>query len=75
VAAWGWWNESNHGVNASTINPAGNARALVNTTSYPSDLSLGSTWNPDLVYRETRQIGAEAREVSPGNTENLDFAD
>lgn len=73
VAAWGWWNESNHGVNASTLTPTGNATTLINTTSYPSDLSMGSTWNPDLVYREARQIGAEAREVSPGNTENLDF--
>jgi beta-glucosidase len=73
VAEWGWWNESNHGVNALTINPTGNATTLTNTTSYPSDLSMGSTWNPDLVYREARQIGAEAREVVPGNTENLDF--
>ena len=73
VAAWGWWNEANHGVNASTITPAGNATTLTNTTSYPSDLAMGSTWNPDLVYQEARQIGAEAREVSPGNTENLDF--
>ena len=73
VAAWGWWNESNHGVNASTLTPSGNATILTNTTSYPSDLSMGSTWNPGLVYREARQIGAEAREVSPGNTENLDF--
>jgi beta-glucosidase len=73
VAAWGWWNESNHGVNASTLTPSGNATTLTNTTSYPSDLSMGSTWNPDLVYDEARQIGAEAREVSPGNTENLDF--
>lgn len=73
VAAWGWWNESNHGVNASTLTPSGNATNLTNTTSYPSDLSLGSTWNPDLVYAEAQQIGAEAREVSPGNTENLDF--
>lgn len=73
VAEWGWWNESNHGVNALTINPTGNATTLINTTSCPSDLSMGSTWNPDLVYREARQIGAEAREVVPGNTENLDF--
>ncbi|HET6504541.1 MAG TPA: glycoside hydrolase family 3 N-terminal domain-containing protein, partial [Amycolatopsis sp.] len=73
VAAWGWWNESNHGVNASTLTPTGNATTLTNTTSYPSDLSMGSTWNPGLIYQEARQIGAEAREVSPGNTENLDF--
>ena len=50
VAAWGWWNEANHGVNASTLTPTGNATNLINTTSYPSDLSMGSTWNPDLVY-------------------------
>jgi beta-glucosidase len=73
VAAWGWWNESNHGVNASTLTPTGNATTLINTTSYPTDLSMGSTWNPALVYAEARQIGAEAREVQPNNTENLDF--
>jgi beta-glucosidase len=73
VAAWGWWNESNHGVNALTTTPSGNATTLTNTTSYPSDLSLGSTWNPDLVYQEAGMIGDEAREVAPNNTENLDF--
>lgn len=73
VAAWGWWNESNHGVNALTLTPSGNATTITNTTSYPSDLSLGSTWNPGLVYREAGMIGDEAREVVPNNTENLDF--
>jgi beta-glucosidase len=73
VAAWGWWNESNHGVSFLTTTPTGNATQLVNTTTYPTDLALGSTWNPSLVYAEARQIGAEAREVAPGNTENLDF--
>jgi beta-glucosidase len=73
VAAWGWWNESNHGVNASTITPTGNATTLTNTTSYPSDLSMGSTWDRDLVYREASLIGDEARDTAPGNTENLDF--
>ncbi len=73
VAAWGWWNESNHGVNALTLTPSGNATTVTNTTSYPSDLSLGSTWNHNLVYQEAEMIGAEAREVVPNNTENLDF--
>jgi beta-glucosidase len=73
VAAWGWWNESNHGVNASTITPTGNATTLTNTTSYPSDLSMGSTWNPALVYKEAGLIGDEARDTAPNNTENLDF--
>jgi len=73
VAAWGWWNESNHGVSFLTLKPAGNASILFNTTVYPTDLAMGSTWNPNLVYTEAQQIGAEAREVVPGNTENLDF--
>jgi beta-glucosidase len=73
VAAWGWWNESNHGVSFLSTKPTGNASILFNTTVYPTDLAMGSTWNPQLVYQEARQIGAEAREVAPGNTENLDF--
>ncbi len=73
VAAWGWWNESNHGVNALTLTPSGNATTLTNTTSYPSDLSMGSTWNKDLVYAEAGLIGDEARDVAPNNMENLDF--
>ncbi|MDH2414405.1 glycoside hydrolase family 3 C-terminal domain-containing protein [Nocardioides sp. CER19] len=73
IAAWGWWNESNHGVNASTITPTGNATTLTNTTSYPSDLSMGSTWDPKLVYREASLIGDEARDTAPDNRLNLDF--
>jgi beta-glucosidase len=73
VAAWGWWNEANHGVSYLTLTPAGNAKQLYNTTTYPTDLALGSTWNPSLVHSEALQIGAEAREVAPDNTENLDF--
>jgi beta-glucosidase len=73
VAAWGWWNEANHGVSFLTTTPTGNATQLYNTTTYPTDLALGSTWNPNLVYKEAQQIGAEAREVAPDNTENLDF--
>ncbi|MCA1982210.1 glycoside hydrolase family 3 C-terminal domain-containing protein [Nocardioides nematodiphilus] len=73
IAAWGWWNESNHGVNASTITPTGNATTLTNTTSYPSDLSMGSTWDPKLVYREASLIGDEARDTAPQNRFNLDF--
>ena len=46
---------------------------LTNTTSYPIDQSLGSSWDPDLVYRVASQIGDEAREVSPDNRLNLDF--
>jgi beta-glucosidase len=73
VAAYGWWNEANHGINASTTVNNQNAVTLTNTTSYPTDLALGSSWNPDLVYQESQQIGAEARATAPNNAQNLDF--
>ena len=73
IAAWGWWNEANHGVNAMTTKPSGNATNLVNTTSYPSDLSMGSTWNPGLTYAVASKIGDEARDITPENRLNLDF--
>ena len=50
-----------------------NATTLINTTSYPDDQSLGSTWNPSLIYKVATQISDEAREVRDNNTENLDF--
>ena len=73
VAAWGWWNESNHGVNELTLTPSGNATPL----GQHHVLSVGSvTWQhlePDLVYQEAGMISDEAREVAPNNRENLDF--
>ncbi|MEV5706523.1 glycoside hydrolase family 3 C-terminal domain-containing protein [Actinoallomurus sp. NPDC052274] len=72
VASWGWWNEASHGVAAIT-NSTSNPPPATNTTSYPVDLAMGSTWNPDLVHKVASAIGDEAREVMPNNTENLDF--
>ncbi len=43
VEAYGWWNEAAHGVARTQTNNGGNPPALVNTTSYPVDLALGST--------------------------------
>jgi beta-glucosidase len=73
VPAYGWWNEALHGVSRSQTATSGNATTLTNTTSYPIDQSLGSTWNPNLIFRVASQIGDEAREVTTSNTENLDF--
>ncbi|HVZ37395.1 MAG TPA: glycoside hydrolase family 3 C-terminal domain-containing protein, partial [Polyangiaceae bacterium] len=44
---------------------------LINTTSYPVSLSLGASWDPDLLYREAVQISDELREVFANNTQNL----
>jgi beta-glucosidase len=73
VAAWGWWNEAAHGVARQQTNTNANPPILTNTTSYPVDLSLGSTWNPGLVHEEAGRIGDEARDVAPNNTQDLDY--
>jgi beta-glucosidase len=73
VQAYGWWNEALHGVSRLQLNPSGNATVLDNTTSYPISLTLGSSWDPDLMYREASAISDEAREVVPNNSLDLDF--
>jgi beta-glucosidase len=73
IAAYGWWNEASHGVAAEGTVDRGNPPGMVNTTSYPVDLALGSTWNPGLMYREATMISDEAREVVRGNTLDLNF--
>jgi len=73
VASYGWWNEAAHGVAREQTNDGDNPPDLTNTTSYPVSLSLGSTWNPGLVYREASLIGDEARDVVHDNKYDLDF--
>ncbi|WP_437738182.1 glycoside hydrolase family 3 C-terminal domain-containing protein [Sorangium sp. So ce1335] len=73
IPAYGWWNEAAHGVAREQVNDRGNPPNTINTTSYPVDLSLGSTWNPELMYREARMISDEAREVFSDNKLNLNF--
>src|SRR3954451_6967811 len=73
VAAYGWWNEAAHGVAREQTNDGDNPPDLANTTSYPVSLSLGSTWNPELVRREATMISDEAREVVRDNRLDLDF--
>ncbi len=73
VAAYGWWNEAAHGVAREGTLDGENPPTLTNTTSYPVSLSLGSTWNPDLMYREASLISDEAREVVRDNTLDLNF--
>ncbi|MEO3821138.1 glycoside hydrolase family 3 C-terminal domain-containing protein [Plantactinospora sp. B24E8] len=73
VEAYGWWNEAAHGVAREGTLHNANPPILTNTTSYPVNLSLGATWNPDLVYREATAISDEAREVVRDNRLDLNF--
>ncbi|MBM9506490.1 glycoside hydrolase family 3 C-terminal domain-containing protein [Actinacidiphila acididurans] len=73
IAAYGWWNEAAHGVAREQTNNGGNPPVLTDTTSYPVDLSMGSTWNPALMYKEAGMISDEAREVVRGNSLDLSF--
>jgi beta-glucosidase len=73
VPSYGWWNEALHGVaELSQVNNA-NAGFLTNTTSYPINQSLAASWDPSLEYQIASNISDEAREVMPGNSEELDF--
>ncbi len=73
VSVYGWWNEALHGVSRESTAASGNAVTLTNTTSYPIDQSLGSSWDPGLVYRVATSISDEAREVVRSNKLDLDF--
>ena len=73
VRAYGWWNEAAHGVAREQTNHGENPPDLVNTTIYPVSLSLASSWDPDLVYREATMISDEAREVVRDNSLDLTF--
>ncbi|WP_436536755.1 glycoside hydrolase family 3 C-terminal domain-containing protein [Actinoplanes sp. HUAS TT8] len=71
VAAYGWWNEAGHGVAREGTRNGGGPPTLLNTTSYPVSLSLGATWNPELVYREASMISDETREIFRQNKLDL----
>lgn len=73
IREYGWWNEAIHGVAREGRVNGQNPPELMNTTSYPVSLSLGSTWNPDLVYEVASAISDEAREVVRDNTLDLNF--
>lgn len=73
VQPYSWWNEAAHGVAAEGMSNNTNAALLWNTTSYPTSLALGSSWDPALMHQEAGVIAAEAREVEADNTLNMDF--
>ncbi|MBN2214535.1 MAG: glycoside hydrolase family 3 C-terminal domain-containing protein [Bacteroidales bacterium] len=49
IPGYNYWNEALHGVLASGV------------TSFPQAVALGSSWDPDLVYRVATAISDEAR--------------
>lgn len=73
VRGYGWWNEAAHGVSREQTNDGDSPPDLTNTTSYPVSLSMGATWDPDLVHRVAQQTSDEAREVVQDNNRDLNF--
>jgi beta-glucosidase len=79
IKRYGWWNEAAHGLAKQQIVPGsttltpGNTTTLENTTSYPDNLALGSTWDPSLIYQDASAISDEARELAPEQSLDLDF--
>ncbi|UCH15152.1 MAG: glycoside hydrolase family 3 C-terminal domain-containing protein [Bacteroidales bacterium] len=49
IPQYNYWNEALHGV------------LDIGTTSFPQSVALGSSWDPDLVYRVASAISDEAR--------------
>jgi beta-glucosidase len=72
IKAYGWWNEAAHGLANMQFNPGFNS-PLYNTTSYPDNQAMGSTWDPSLMYSVASSIGDEAREIAPQNSLDLNF--
>ncbi len=72
IKRYSWWSEALHGV-AGHQEIAGQMATIQNTTSYPTDLALGSSWDPGLMYQEASAISDEAREVAPLQSKDLDF--
>ena len=70
---YGWWNESLHGVSRLQAQRNANATTIYNTTTYPINLAMSSTWNPELMYEVASEIGDEAREVTRDNRYELTF--
>ena len=69
IDSYTWWSEALHGYSHGT--------GATNSTSYPQNLSAGSTWNPDLYYRQATLISDEIRERTAksedGRSLNLTF--
>ncbi len=72
INAYGWWNEASHGVSYMQLAP-GFTSPIYNTTVYPDDLALASSWDPSLAYSQASAISDEAREIAPDNALDLDF--
>ncbi|MDR0424592.1 MAG: hypothetical protein LBH39_03930, partial [Clostridiales Family XIII bacterium] len=65
ISANTWWNEAIHGYSRGSNTQ--------NSTSYPVSYAAGSSWDPELYYREASEIGDEARERTTNNRLRLTF--
>ncbi|MBN1145411.1 MAG: glycoside hydrolase family 3 C-terminal domain-containing protein [Bacteroidales bacterium] len=60
INAFNVWNEALHGV----MGGFGMAPGTGSPTSFPNSVALGSSWDPELMERETRAISDEARALN-----------
>lgn len=60
INAFNVWSEALHGV-MGRFNPGSGAGS---PTSFPNSVALGSSWDPDLMQRETTAISDEARALN-----------
>ena len=56
ISQYQWWSEALHGYARGT--------GSTNAVSYPQNLSVASTWNRELYYRQASMIADEIRELT-----------
>lgn len=69
IKAYNVWSEALHGV-LSGANPS---VGIQGPTSFPNSVALGSSWDPDLLERESSMIADEARAIFQTGTKGLTF--
>lgn len=65
LSSYRWWSECLHGYSKGWTGTDGSDRGsdpMQNSVSYPQSMTAGSTWNPDLYYKEGQMVSDEIRE-------------
>ncbi|MDR0424540.1 MAG: glycoside hydrolase family 3 C-terminal domain-containing protein [Clostridiales Family XIII bacterium] len=71
ISGYQWWNEAIHGL--SRNGGVGGPPQTVDSTSYPVSYAAGATWDRDLYYRESVEIGNEIRESTRAHKYELTY--
>ncbi|HLN20537.1 MAG TPA: glycoside hydrolase family 3 C-terminal domain-containing protein [Bacteroidales bacterium] len=69
IRTYNVWSEALHGILGGAIPGSG----ISAPTSFPNSVALGSSWDPDLMQRESSAIADEARAIFATGTKGLTY--